>query len=101
MAISRNRIKPMIYKYLFKVSKDAGIKMDFNAVEHINGSFETPLDYIDNLIAGKTPIIVGPVLKKEFDLLRRRLVKRFNAKKFRELPNTVQNQYKDRLLDHK
>jgi hypothetical protein len=99
MAISRAKIKPMIYNYLFKVSKDAGIKMNFNSVEYVEETFETPLDYLDNVIAGKTPIIIDPVLKKYLERLRGRLVKRFDAKNFKSLPPMIRSQYKENILN--
>lgn len=93
IAISRNRMKP-VTKYLFKISKEAGVPMDFNSVDFVQGEFETPLDYIDKIMAGKTHITMTPYLKKELPKLRSRLIKRFKAKKFSELPVATQNRYK-------
>ncbi|MFT6630927.1 MAG: hypothetical protein ACJAS4_000871 [Bacteriovoracaceae bacterium] len=94
MAIAQNNIKPMIYKFLFKISKTSGTKVDFNAVDYIDGKFETPLDYIDNLIATKK----NKGLLKKLNQLKEIMVINFGAKNFVSLSPVVRSQYENNGL---
>ncbi len=85
-------IQLVIYDYFFKLSKEAGLKIDFNAVEKIDGEFETPLDYLLKEIARYE---VGSSKYKELNKLKIIMVRGYGAKQFKDLPDAVKKKYID------
>ena len=83
-------IKHVLYKYFFKLSKEAGVKIDFNPVELVDGKFETPLDY---LIKEKAECEFESVAYNQLKSLELRLVKLFDARTFEDLNPEVKNHY--------
>lgn len=90
MAIDRDKVRPMIFDFLFKISNKTGVYIDFNAVDCIDGKCETPLDYLDNEIT----LTTDKVYLKKLNLTRKIMAsKKYQAKRFDELPQAVKNQY--------
>ena len=94
MAVHRDKVRPMIYKFLFKISKTSGTQVDFNAVDYVDGKFETPLDYLDNRIANTN----SKTYLKELKQLRNIMANTFGAKNFNSLSPTIRSVYEDNTL---
>jgi hypothetical protein len=94
MAVHRDKVRPMIYKFLFKISKTSGVKVDFNAVDYVDGKFETPLDYIDDQIANAN----SKTYLKKLKQLRNIMANTFGAKNFNSLSPAIRSMYKDNTL---
>jgi len=94
MAVANDATRAMIYKFLFTISKQSGVRVDFNAVEKINGKFETPLDFIDNEIL----ISSDRGYLKKLKQVRNIMENTFGAKNFNSLSLKIRSQYEENTL---